>query len=527
MSNDPSIIQTGISESEVYKILPIGILWLDEKLQIVSVSDQFVLLFDCKKGDLEGKLFQEIISPKDRKGQIRFYSQLAQNGNKKVDTHVSLRVGGRDFLVHLRMMKSDTSWIIIYVEDLLRAQNLTFDLLWDEEKFSSIVLSSGEGIVILDNHQQIIEFNRKFFEFMQFKSAHGVMISEPALIGKDLFELLGNAFVKFRNEIRYKDGLLKKHEDVIWYNNHCFEVLSHPTVIPIRGFAGNCIVFKDITSQKISEELTKKLNIQSHELEVKNAALKQMLTELEDNNNRLNLLNQEKNYLMGVVAHDLRTPLNQMIGLTSIILNEKHNLSELQHECTSKILESASRLRNLINKILNQEAIENKTLNVDLQPANVSPILQSVISSYQDLAMQKGIKIVTDIPLNPLVSLVDINYLRLVVENLLSNAIKFSPIDQEIMITLNSLSGRSVIMIKDNGQGFTKDEIGKMFLKFQKFSARPTGNEESHGLGLSIVKRYIDVMNGTISCESEPGLGAMFTISFPQFNSADVRISLL
>lgn len=514
MSNDTAQYapSTGIKEAEVFQGLPIGVLELDDKLRITWVSHQFIRLFNCTT-NLEGELFEKLISPKDRKGQIRFYSQLAQNGNRKIDTHVSLMVGEQDYLVHLRMVRKENNQVIVYVEDLLGSQNLTFELLWDEEKFSNIVLSSGEGIVILDQHDGIIEFNRKFFEFMQFKSDHGVMISEPALIEKDLFNLLGNSFINFRNAIHHKVTRYKKHQEVIWYNNHCFEVLSNPTVIPIRGFTGNCVVFKDITSQKISEELTKKLNTQSHELEMKNDALKCTLSELEKNNDRLNLLNSEKDYLMGVVAHDLRAPLNQVIGLTNIIMMERDRLSQVQKECADKILDSASRLRTLINKILDQEAIENETLNCDIRPVRIGDILRNVMENFLPEAGHKQINLTSAIA-EDLVCLLDINFLRLVYENLLSNAIKFSPFNSDVVVKLYTDGGKAITEIIDNGPGFTPEELTRLFMKFQKFSARPTGKESSHGLGLSIVKKYVDIMHGNITCESKAGAGAKFIISF-------------
>jgi signal transduction histidine kinase len=505
---------TGLQESEIFHTLPIGVLQLDETLRVAWVSEQFLRLFNCRIEDIEGKIFEKLISVKDRKGQIRFYSQLTQNGNQKIDTHVSLRIGGHDYLVHLRMMRREDSWIIVYIEDLLGSQNLTFELLWDEEKFSNIVLSSGEGIVILDHDDRIIEFNRKFFEFMRFKSEHGVIISEPALIGKDLSDLLGNSFVNFRNSIHHKVHRFKKHQEVIWYSNHCFEVLSNPTVIPIRGFTGNCIVFKDITPQKISEELTKRLNSQSHELETKNEALKNTLKQLENNNKRLNLLNQEKNYLMGVVAHDLRAPLNQIIGLTNIMITECDRFSQMQKECSGKILESAFRLRNLINKILDQEAIENETPNVDLKPVDPAEILTQVVDSQLPDAGRKKIHLLCEIVSTSHRCMLDINYLRLIYENVLSNAIKFSVHNSQIKISLYEENGRSVTEICDGGPGFTKEELPRLFMKFQRFSAQPTGNEESHGLGLSIIKRYTDIMNGSITCKNIPGGGAKFVIAF-------------
>ena len=99
-------------------------------------------------------------------------------------------------------------------------------------------------------------------------------------------------------------------------------------------------------------------------------------------------------------------------------------------------------------------------------------------------------------------------------ENLLSNAIKFSPIDKSIFIKLSVQGSKAVCMIKDQGQGLSESDISKLFVRYQKLSATPTGNETSTGLGLSIVKKYIDAMNGKIWVESAKGKGASFFVSF-------------
>ena len=110
--------------------------------------------------------------------------------------------------------------------------------------------------------------------------------------------------------------------------------------------------------------------------------------------------------------------------------------------------------------------------------------------------------------------LVDRNYLTQVFENLLSNAIKFSPKNSEVWIRVNEVNGEVQVNFKDNGPGIREDEMGRLFGKYQRLSARPTGGEDSTGLGLSIVKKYVDVMGGKVWCESTPGKGSNFIVAF-------------
>ena len=110
-----------------------------------------------------------------------------------------------------------------------------------------------------------------------------------------------------------------------------------------------------------------------------------------------------------------------------------------------------------------------------------------------------------------------------VYENLLSNAIKFSESDKNIYLKVVSTEDLVTISIKDEGPGMSKDDLKKIFSKFQKLSAKPTNNEESTGLGLSIVKKFIDAMSGEIRCESTLGEGASFIITFKTFVKQEIE----
>ena len=108
----------------------------------------------------------------------------------------------------------------------------------------------------------------------------------------------------------------------------------------------------------------------------------------------------------------------------------------------------------------------------------------------------------------------DSAYLNQIIENLLSNAIKFSHFSKNIYITETEEQGNVLVRIQDEGPGMTAADKKKLFKKYEKLSARPTGNESSTGLGLSIVKKFVEVMNGKIWCESVEGNGATFIIQF-------------
>ncbi len=171
------------------------------------------------------------------------------------------------------------------------------------------------------------------------------------------------------------------------------------------------------------------------------------------------------------------------------------------------------RLNEMIAKILDVEAIESRQMNLKMESVSLSEILNNVTDRYLSDAEKKSIIINRNIPAEITIQ-ADKNYAEQVLENLLSNAIKFSPFDRSVFVNLTAQSGKALCEIKDQGPGLSEEDKKKLFGKYQKLSAKPTGNEISTGLGLSIVKKFIEAMNGEIWCESELGQGASFFVKF-------------
>ena len=134
------------------------------------------------------------------------------------------------------------------------------------------------------------------------------------------------------------------------------------------------------------------------------------------------------------------------------------------------------------------------------------------IEGFKSKIEKKKLKVFLN--LNKVYANVDRQYLMQVIENLLSNAIKFSPPEKSIFLNLWVHEGKAHIGIKDEGPGISMEDQKKLFNKFQQLSAQPTAGESSTGLGLSIVKKYTELMNGNVWCESEPGKGAKFVVTF-------------
>ncbi|MDN5215901.1 HAMP domain-containing sensor histidine kinase [Fulvivirgaceae bacterium BMA12] len=231
-------------------------------------------------------------------------------------------------------------------------------------------------------------------------------------------------------------------------------------------------------------------------------------------NKRLIKLNEEKNQLIGIAAHDLKSPLKRIEGLISLINLSSENLTEEQKGLIEKISHVSKEQNKLILEILDLDKIESQDQQIELKRGNVIKVLDKVMESFRLIARNKDIQITTNYPGDEIYAEIETNYLRQVLENILSNALKFSSANTTVEIEVEIIEDKVRIAIKDQGPGITEDDMKKLFGKFQRLSAQPTGGEVSTGLGLAITKKYVEAMNGTIWCESEFGHGAKFIVEF-------------
>lgn len=243
------------------------------------------------------------------------------------------------------------------------------------------------------------------------------------------------------------------------------------------------------------------------------AEVQKQKDEILKKNKELINLNNEKNTLIEIVAHDLKSPLNQIKGMISIIKLTTTEGSEEMMKYLDTIEGSANRLNEMIGKILDIEAIESQQVNLKMENINLSDIARDTAERFELVAREKNITLTTDIDAD-ISAYLDRDYTYQVYENLISNAVKFSPSDKEIIIRQKMANGKALFKVIDQGPGINTEDMKKLFGKFQKLSARPTGNESSTGLGLSIVKKYVEAMNGKIWCESMEGEGATFFVEF-------------
>lgn len=252
----------------------------------------------------------------------------------------------------------------------------------------------------------------------------------------------------------------------------------------------------------------------SNERKKLNAQIEKQKEKAFKHNNNLIDINNEKNNLIRILSHDLRAPINNIKGLTQIHQMEHTEFNETDNQSLELIKSESDRILSMISKILNVEALHLESKKAPFEKVNLIKILIDTISSFNKTAQAKDIQLVGDFELNELLVLGDHVHLYQVFENLVSNAIKFSQPHTTVTLDLNVVGHDVQVSVQDEGPGLTKEDQQKIFKKFQTLSAKPTGNEVSTGLGLSIVKKYVKQMKGKIWYETTLGKGTTFIVQF-------------
>ncbi len=233
-------------------------------------------------------------------------------------------------------------------------------------------------------------------------------------------------------------------------------------------------------------------------------------------NVELEKVNEQKNRLLGMAAHDLRNPLGVIHTYAEFLETEASAvLTAEQREFVTTIKESSDFMLRMVTDLLNVSAIEAGQLKLDRQPADLSRLIQRSVTLNGLLATKKDIALDFDSQAAfPTLSL-DAGKIEQVLNNLISNAIKFSHRGTRVRILLTSNNQAVTVSVRDQGQGIPAEEFPKLFKPFSNLSVRPTAGEQSTGLGLAIVRRIVEGHGGRIWIDSEVDKGSTFTFTLP------------
>jgi two-component system, sensor histidine kinase and response regulator len=368
-----------------------------------------------------------------------------------------------------------------------------FSILYVDDEESN--LKGFKSIYFTDYTIYTASSGQEALEILSNHPVH-IIITDQKMPGMTGVQFLSNTLSKYPDPIRI---ILTGYSDI--------EVLMKAI--------NECGIFRYITKPWNETEMNMTINqaLDTYSLRKQNNELIKKLTEANTTlEEKVKIRTQKIEDLISTVAHDLRAPLNQIRAIVSLIQIDFPKMVPAQKNYIDLILQAANRLKLMINRILDLNAIEHRDVSVKIARANLNEIIDDAANQVSQLCLEKKLNISVKHSHGESYAHVDSGYFTQVMENLLSNAIKFSPPDKNIFIETENNHSKVKITVRDEGPGLTEEDMKVIFQKYQQLSAKPSSGEESSGLGLYLTKKYVETMNGKIWCESKPGNGASFII---------------
>jgi PAS domain S-box-containing protein len=358
-----------------------------------------------------------------------------------------------------------------------------------------ILKSVGDGIFGVNLEGEITFYNPSALKMTRF--------DEDELLGKSLHEILNLLHEKGSSlgkdyplyEV-FKDGKTQSKDEVVFWTKDGSALLAEYICAPIyeeEKIVGAVVTFRDILRRKRVEE-----------------ALVQAKEEAER-------ASRAKSDFLSRMSHELRTPLNSILGFAQILEMDKiDRLTSRQKPWVSQVRKAGDHLLELINEILDLSRIESGAMAVSMENVDVVPIINEVIILIMPMSEDRKIKIINMVSIPSLVVFGDRIRLKQVLLNLLSNAVKYNIEKGIISIYYRKTSeGRIRISVEDSGIGVSKDKINDIFEPFARLDADNSGVEGA-GIGLTITRRLVEQMRGSISVQSTLDEGSCFTVELAE-----------
>ncbi|MEO8378592.1 MAG: PAS domain S-box protein [Acidobacteriota bacterium] len=418
----------------------------------------------------------------------------ASRGIEDIYELTYIRKDGSRFpaIVSVTALRDDQSAIIGYLligTDNSARKHVEEKLRWTEESFRLMVESvSDYAIVMLDPEGRVVSWNT----------------GAERIKGYSAEEIVGQHFARFypHNDVedhkpqrdldlaaasgRYEDeGWRVRKDGSMFWANVVFTAIRDQAGV-LRGFA------------KLTRDLTERNKVEAALTNAKATAEK---------------ANLAKSDFLSSMSHELRSPLNAILGFAQLMESDSPAPSVVQGESIAQILQAGWYLLDLINEILDLAIIESGKLSMSLEPVSLGEVMLECQSMIEPLAQRRGIRMHFPAFDRAYSVKADRTRLKQVLINLLSNAIKYNEVGGSVVVECSETStdGRVRVTVTDSGAGLTPEKVAQLFQPFNRLGQ--AGNaEEGTGIGLVVSKRLVELMDGVIGVESTVGMGSVFWV---------------
>jgi PAS domain S-box-containing protein len=380
-------------------------------------------------------------------------------------------------------------------EEELRAQNEDLviaraKLEAERQRYLDLFEFAPDGYLVTDEVGKIREANRA--------AATLLNVSQKFLIGKPLVNFIPyeerRTFRSKLNQLRQTDWMQEWELSLCPRDRATFDAAL--TASTVRDWEGKPTgwrwLLRDITARKQAEEKIRKIQLQNLQLQE---------------------VARQKSHFLAIMSHELRSPMNAIIGFSQLLLRYPcDSLAPKQENMVERILKSAMHLLTLIEDILDFSKLEADGFELKLEEFNLAELVTATSEEMRSLIEQKNLTMQVHLNLqNPRI-VNDSTRLWQILVNLLSNAIKFTDSGSVLLEVWELPTDRIAIALKDTGIGIAEAEVAHIFDEFRQVNQTITRKHGGTGLGLAITDRLVRIMQGTITVESELGQGSTFRV---------------
>lgn len=480
---------------KLFDLSPAGIMLEDAKGNILEVNDALTKIFGYSREEFLTMNVRKLVSP-DTLNVVDEHIIKILIDNKFDHEVINYRKDGTLCHIELREIKfklpNGDDGILAICNDITERKNIENELHESDERLRNIINSTPDIICLKDGQGRWLEANSANIELFNLESINykGKTDSELAVINP----YFKDSFFKCieSDEKAWRQEIMSRSEEYITQKNgsvRIYDIIKVPIFDKNNNRKELIVVGRDVT-------------------DIRNS-VKEIIKAKE----KAEKATETKSNFLATISHEIRTPMNGVIGMTKILLES--DLNKDQRETVEIIEKSSSTLLNLINQVLEFSKIESEHISLDLKPFNLRNLINDSLELFKPETVIKNITSNLYVSEDtPEYFEGDIGKLKQIFNNLYSNALKFTEsgsIDISVNVENKVKNNYTLLVaIKDTGYGVSAADMHKLFTPFYRIGLNSGKSTKGSGLGLSICKKLIEMMNGKIWAESTVGKGSTF-----------------
>jgi PAS domain S-box-containing protein len=477
----------------VFEQIQMGIAIVDAEGMCLRVNPWLCEILDYPESELLGPGFKRIIYTKEPALSTGSFNSIP-GGNSRVhyEEKLCLRKDGEKIWIGTSISlasdcENSSPYFIFQVEDMTCRKEAELAFEASEKKFKLIFENANDGITINEPCGRFLDVNQTTCNKLGYSREELLQTKAIKLIPPEFSAL----FLENIKEL-YRCGYAVAQSAVVCKNGSILPVELSTRFIEYGGGPAILSIVRDISERKKAEQMMIEAKLRAEDA------------------------NQAKSNFLASISHELRTPLNSIIGFADVLREKTFGpLNSRQTKYLSNISISGKHLLKLIDDILDLSKVEAGKMELYPEEFSVPEMFEEIKVTLAPLALKRNIKMIWETKGELKSIRADRTKFKQILYNLIDNAIKFSPENELIKIDTEISGDEISISITDSGPGISINDHKKLFEPFTQLDRFESREQPGTGLGLVIVKKYVEMHGGNVSVESKTGTGSKFSFMIP------------